>query len=81
MGVTAGALVNCMANNNGELKVRFSVNGNLDNPRFVIRQSLMEQLAAGLSSKLGLTGAASVGKSLFNAGGSGVKGLLKAFQR
>jgi hypothetical protein len=81
MGLSAKALKGMMSDNKGDLKMKFSVNGSLDNPKFAVRQSFVELLAAGLSSKLGIASASSIGKGLFDAGGSGVKGLLKVFGR
>ena len=81
MGIPAWALVSSMADSKGTLRVNFDLNGSLDNPHFKVRQSFVEQLAAGLSSKIGVAGPASIGKGLIDAGSSGVKGLFKVFGR
>jgi hypothetical protein len=80
MGLPTWALVNFMANNNGELKVNFSLNGSLDNPHFAIRDSFANEVASALSRKLGITTASSVGKGIIGGvGTSVVKGLMKTF--
>jgi hypothetical protein len=81
MGMPAWALKKVVADSKGDLRVNFSINGSLDNPRFTVRQSFIELLATGLSSKIGIASASSIGKGLINTGSSGVKGLLKVFGR
>ncbi len=79
MGVPAWALLKFMSNSSDELKVSFEISGNLDNPRFVIRQSLMDQIATALSSKLGISTVTSVGKGIMGIGEKGVKGVMGIF--
>jgi hypothetical protein len=79
MGIPARALVSIMKNDKDELKMKFAVSGNLDNPRFAIRQTFIEQLAEGLSSKIGVAGIGSIGKGIMDAGGKGVRGLMGIF--
>jgi hypothetical protein len=80
MGIPAFALVNFMADNKGELKVDFSLNGSLDNPRFTVRESFVNQVASSISGKLGIATAGSVGSGIIGGAGTGViKGLIKAF--
>lgn len=79
MGISARALVNFMSDSKDDLKVNFDVSGSLDNPRFTIRQSLMDQIATALSSKLGVSTVSSVGKGIVEAGEKGVKGLMGIF--
>jgi len=81
MGIPAWALVNFMANNKGELKTEFAVSGSLDNPRFSIRQSLTEQFASALSSKIGIASVGSIGKGIIGIGGKGIKGVMGIFGR
>lgn len=80
MGLPAWALVSFLSDNKGELKVEFSLNGSLDNPRFTIRESFVNQVASAISDKLGIATAGSVGSGIVGGAGSGViKGLMKAF--
>jgi hypothetical protein len=81
MGIPAKALVSVMADNKDELKVDFAVNGNLDNPRFTIRQSFVEQIATALSAKIGVASVESVGKGIIGIGSKGVKGVMGIFGR
>ena len=81
MGMPAWALKKVVADSKGDLRVNFSINGSLDNPKFTVRQSFIELLATGLSSKIGISSASSIGKGLINSGSSGVKGLFKVFGR
>ena len=81
MGLPARALVNVMADNKGGLKMNFAVNGSLDNPRFTIRQSFVEQIATALSAKIGVAGIESIGKGIIGIGSKGVKGVMGIFGR
>ena len=65
----------------GELKMDFAVNGSLDNPRFTIRQSFVEQIAMALSAKIGVAGVESIGKGIIGIGSKGVKGVMGIFGR
>ncbi|KAF0215513.1 MAG: hypothetical protein FD174_4107 [Geobacteraceae bacterium] len=81
MGIPAWALVNVMADNKDELKMNFAVNGSLDNPRFTVRQSFVEQIAMALSSKIGVASVESIGKGIIGIGSKGVKGVMGIFGR
>lgn len=76
MGVPAWALVSFLADNKDELSVPFTVNGSLDNPHFSIHQSLVDQVATALSSKIGVPTVSGVGKGILGIGEKGVKGIF-----
>jgi hypothetical protein len=76
LGVPAGALVSFMSDNKDEIIVPFSVNGNLDNPRFSIHQSLVDQVATSLSSKIGVPTVTDVGKGILGIGEKGIRGMF-----
>jgi hypothetical protein len=76
LGVPAWALVSFLSDNRDEISVSFAVNGNLDNPRFSIHQSLADQIATGLSSKIGVPTISDVGKGILDVGEKGIKGIL-----
>ena len=76
LGVPAWALVSILSDSRDELSVPFTVNGNLDNPRFSAHQSLVEQVATALSSKIGVPTASGVGKGILGIGEKGLKGIL-----
>ena len=79
MGLPARTLMKTMEDNQGDLKVDFTVKGSLDDPRFKVRQSFVEQVATGLASKLGVVSPSSIGKGLIDAGSSGMKEIRKVF--
>jgi hypothetical protein len=76
LGVPTRALVSFLSDNRDEISVPFTVQGSLDNPRFSIHQSLVDQIATGLSSKIGVPSVSDVGKGILEIGEKGVKGLL-----
>lgn len=77
LGVPSWALVSFLSDNKDELSVSFTVNGSLDNPRFSIHQSLVDQVATALSSKIGVPTASGVGKGLLGIGEKGLKGMFE----
>jgi hypothetical protein len=72
----AWAMVSLMSDNRDELSVPFTVHGSLDNPRFSIHQSLVDQVATNLSSKIGVPTVSDVGKGIMGIGEKGIKGIL-----
>jgi hypothetical protein len=79
LGIPAWAMVKFMSDSKEKLKVNFEVSGSLDNPRFTIRQSLIDQIATALSSKLGVSTVGSVGKGIVEIGGKGLKWMMGIF--
>lgn len=80
-GLPVWAIKKLVADSKGDLRVKFAMNGNLDNPKFTVSQSFVELLVSGLSSRIGMVTPSSIGKGLLDSGSSGVKGLLKMFGR
>lgn len=76
LGVPAWALVTFLSDNKDEMSVQFKVNGSLDNPRFSIQQSLVDQVASALSSKIGVPTVSDVGKGILGIGEKGIKGIF-----
>jgi len=76
LGVPSWALVSFLSDHNDELSVQFKISGNLDNPRFSIQQSLVDQVATALSSKIGVPTVSDVGKGIMGIGEKGIKGLF-----
>jgi len=76
LGVPSWALVSFLSDHNDELSVQFKISGNLDNPRFSIHQSLVDQVATALSSKIGVPTVSDVGKGIMGIGEKGIKGLF-----
>jgi hypothetical protein len=69
-------MVSFLSDNKDEISIPFTVNGSLDNPRFSFHQSLTDQIATGLSSKIGVPSVSDVGKGILGVGEKGIKGLL-----
>lgn len=76
MGVPAWAFIKFLSDSKDELSVNFSLNGSLDNPRFAVRQTLVDQVATALASKLGISSVTSIGKGIIDIGGKGIKKLF-----
>jgi hypothetical protein len=76
LGVPAWALTSFLSDNKDDLSVPFTVKGSLDNPRFSIHQSLVEQVATALSSKIGVPTVTGVGRGILGIGEKGIKGVF-----
>ena len=76
LGVPAWALISFLSDNKDELSVPFTVNGSLDNPRFSAHQSLTDQIATALSSKIGVPTVSGVGKRIIDIGEKSIKGIF-----
>jgi hypothetical protein len=76
LGVPAWALTSFLSDNKDELSVPFTVKGSLDNPRFSIHQSLVDQVATALSSKIGVPTVTGVGKGILGIGEKGIKSFF-----
>lgn len=76
LGVPAWALISFLSDNKDELSVPFTVNGSLDNPRFSAHQSLTDQIATALSSKIGVPTVSGVGKGIIDIGEKSIKGIF-----
>lgn len=78
MGLPRQAAVNMLKNERKDIQIQFSLQGNLDDPRFSINESLATRFSAGLAESLGVS-VGGLGKSVGNAAsgiGSALKGLL-----
>jgi len=76
MGIPAWAFIKFLSDNKDELSVNFSLSGSLDNPHFAVRQTLVDQVATAMASKIGISSVTSIGKGII---GIGEKGLKKIF--
>ncbi len=74
MGVPRTLVVSLLKSGNGEIAFDFTLEGNISDPKFNIRESFAKKLVAGLAGKLGL-GAVQAGKSVVDLG---VKGVSEA---
>lgn len=76
VGVPRAAVVNLLKSNNNQISLDFTLQGNIDDPQFSIREALMKKLTVGLAEKLGasLTG---IGSGVIDVGTEGVKQVGK----
>ena len=79
LGMSAGMFLSAMKDNKGEIRSDFLLEGDLNNPRFKVRQSLMEQVGNGLARKFGIPVISDVGSGIINLGKKGIGGLRKLF--
>lgn len=75
LGLPLSAVMAMMKNSRGEIDLDFSIEGDLNNPKFNIANSIVEKLALSLAKTLGLP-LESIGKSVFDFGGSALKQLF-----
>ena len=78
MGLPRQAAVDMLKNERKDIQIQFSLQGNLDDPRFSINESLATRFSAGLAEALGVS-VSSLGKSVGSAAtgiGSALKGLF-----
>jgi len=84
LGVPRSMVLSFLKNNNNEISLHFVLEGDLNNPRFNIRENLATRLSVGLANKLGFSivgaGEAVVGGSS-KAIGETMKTLKGLFQR
>jgi uncharacterized protein involved in outer membrane biogenesis len=76
LGFPRAAVVSLLKSSNDEIVVNFTIQGNIDDPQFSIRDSLTKKFITGLADKLGapITG---IGSVVIDAGKEGVKQVGK----
>jgi hypothetical protein len=79
LGLPARAVLAFLKNNKDEIAVQFTLAGDLANPRFQLRQSLVDQIATGVASKIGIPVVSDVARGIMFLGGKGVEGIGKLF--
>jgi hypothetical protein len=75
MGMPRQAAVNMLKNERSDIRMKFSLQGNLDDPKFSLNESLATRFSAGLAETLGVS-IGSLGKSVGSAA-AGIGGALK----
>lgn len=75
MGLPRQAAVNMLKNERRDIRMQFSLQGNLDDPKFSLNESLATRFSAGLAETLGVS-IGSLGKSVGSAA-AGIGGALK----
>jgi hypothetical protein len=79
LNLPLSAVVSFLKNNNDEIAVNFVVEGNIDNPKFNLRESLMNKISIGMAEKLGLS-IQRIGESIVETGAEGAKEVGKSVQ-
>jgi hypothetical protein len=91
LNLPLSAVVSFLKNNNNEIVVNFVVEGDLNNPKFNLRESLMNKISIEMAEKLGLS-IKRIGESIVETGAEGAKevgkgvkgfgeGIKKIFER
>ena len=78
-GMPAKAVLWFLENNKDEITVEFTVSGSLDNPRFKVKQALMDQVGSALARKMGIPILGDMGKGLVDLGSKGIRGIKGLF--
>lgn len=76
LGVPLVAVTGLLKDRNNAISLDFTIEGDLKNPKFNIRDSLVQKLALSLAKSLGLP-IQEIGKSVFDLGGSALKSIFK----
>ncbi len=71
------AVVSFLKNNNNEIVVNFVVEGDLDNPKFNLRESFMEKVSIAIAEKLGFS-IKRIGETIVISGAEGAKEVGKS---
>ncbi|MBS1158487.1 MAG: uncharacterized protein H6R15_906 [Proteobacteria bacterium] len=78
MGVPQAAAVALMKSRDGAIEVKFTLDGDIDDPRFSLNEQLLGRLGAGLADALGIS-LEGLTKGVGGAGGNVVRGLGETF--
>ena len=79
MGMPRQAAVNMLKNERRDIRMQFSLQGNLDDPKFSLNESLATRFSAGLAETLGVS-IGSLGKSVGSAAAGAAAGLGSALK-
>ncbi|HYQ47975.1 MAG TPA: DUF748 domain-containing protein, partial [Thermodesulfovibrionales bacterium] len=76
LGMPLLGVTKLLKDRNNQITLDFTLEGDLDNPKFSITDSLVQKIALSLAKSLGMPIEA-IGKSVFDVGGSALKKLFK----
>jgi len=76
LSIPRSAVINFLKNNNNEIVINFVLEGDLDNPKFNIRESFIEKVTIAIAENLGLS-VKRIGESIVILGTEGVKEVGK----
>ncbi|HSW65065.1 MAG TPA: DUF748 domain-containing protein [Dissulfurispiraceae bacterium] len=79
VGVPRNLVLSALKTGNNAIALDIRLEGNLDDPKFSVREGLMKRLTAGLAGKLGV-GVAEIGGAVVGAGKQGVEQVGKGAQ-
>ncbi len=84
LGVPRSGVMTLLKNENDEITIDFVLEGDIRNPKFSLRESLLQKFTIGLAGKLGLS-VARIGESIIVEGAKqvekGVKGIGEGIQK
>ena len=76
LGLPLLAVMKLLKDNNNQISLDFTIAGDLNNPKFNITESLVQKLSLSLAKSLGMP-IESMGRSVFDLGGSALKKLFE----
>lgn len=76
LGMPLLGVTKLLKDSNNQISLDFTIEGDLDNPKFNITESLVQKLTLSLAKSLGMP-IESIGKSVFDLGGSALKKLFE----
>jgi len=76
LGMPLLGVTKLLKDNQDQITLDFTLEGDLDNPRFSITESLVQKLSLSLAKSLGMP-IESIGRSVFDLGGSALKKLFQ----
>ncbi len=86
MGVPRSAVVNFLKNKGNKIAVNFTIEGDINNPQFTLREALATRMASSMAEMLGVSirdvaeGVGTLGRKSVETAGEAVKGLGGALQ-
>ena len=86
MGVPRSAVVNFLKNRDNRIDLNFTIEGDINNPQFILREALATRLASNMAELFGVSirgvaeGVGTLGRKSVETAGESVKGLGDALQ-
>ncbi len=76
LGVPRSAVIKLLKDSNNEIALDFTIEGDLNNPKFNITESLVQKISLSIAKSLGMP-IETIGKSVFEFGGQAIKKIFK----
>jgi len=80
LNIPLSAVMKFLKNNNNEIAVNFVLEGDLDNPKFSLRENFTEKVSVAMAEKLGLP-IKEIGESIIKFGAEGDKEIEKGIEK